>query len=277
VKFLRTPLVQFVVLGAGLVVLWRALGFTRQSTREIVISEARVQNLVQSFELVWQRRPTEAELRGLVDDYVREEVLYREAVAMGLDQDDTVIRRRLRQKMEFLAEDVSAVPEPTDEDLRRFLEENGERFRVEPRIGFEHVYVSTDRHGDRAKARAEELLSKLRVGAPPTEMGDPFLLPSRFESQTPGDVARTFGDTFSEELFEAEPSRWTGPIASGYGLHLVFVTDRIGGRTPTVSEVRDGLRQEWMSVRRREANDAFYHSLRNRYRVKVEVVGWERE
>jgi hypothetical protein len=276
VKFLRAPLVRFVVLGGVLLAAYHLLRPGRGERGEIVVTEDRVRSLIQSFELVWQRPPTEEELRGLVDDYVREEVLCREAVSMGLDQDDTVIRRRLRQKMEFLAEDVSAVPEPTDEELRRFLDENAERFRVDPRIDFDHVYVSTDRRGDSANAHAAALLSKLRQGSSPDEMGDPFLLPLSFDGETPEEVARTFGEAFSKDLFRAVPSRWTGPLASSYGLHLVYVRDRSEGRMPDVSEIQDALRQEWLSRKRREANDAFYQSLRERYRVIVDVEGWER-
>jgi PPIC-type PPIASE domain len=276
VKLLREPLVHFLLFGAALFLLSNLMsGSSRSSgpgSNEIVVSQGQIASLIQSWQLVWQRPPTESELQGLIQDYVREEVLYREAVAMGLDKDDTVIRRRLRQKMEFLADDTAEIAEPTDDDLEVYLREHTERFAVAPRVSFQQVFVSRDRHGDRTEEHAEDVLKKLRAGGSPEELSDPLLLPDAYDSESPNEVGRTFGDAFSRSLFELAPGPWTGPIESGYGLHLVRVRARDDGRSPKLAEVRDDVAREWMAARRKETNEKFYEALRDKYSVRIEPV-----
>lgn len=269
-KLLREPLLHFLLLGGGLFLLSNVMGGSSASSNEIVVTQGRIASLVQSWQLVWQRPPTDSELQGLIRDYVREEVLYREAISMGLDKDDTVIRRRLRQKMEFLADDTAEITRPTDEELERYLRENLPRFEVAPRVSFRQVYVSRDRHGDETRSRAEAVLRKLQKGASPTELSDPFLLPAEYELQSPDQVARSFGDHFSRQLFEVPPGSWAGPIESGYGLHLVLVTARDDGRSPKLDEVREDVAREWMAARRKETNEAFYKTLLDKYSVRIE-------
>jgi PPIC-type PPIASE domain len=269
-KLLREPLVHFLLLGAGLFLLSNALGGSAGSSNEIVVTRGQVASLIQSWQLIWQRPPTESELNGLVQDYVREEVLCREAISMGLDEDDTVIRNRLRQKMEFLADDTAEIAEPTDEDLERYLRENVERFQVAARVSFRQVYVSRDRHGDGTRARAEEVLKKLRAGSSPETLSEPLSLSAQYDSQSPNEVGRNFGDEFSRELFQVQPGSWTGPIESGYGLHLVLVSSRDDGRAPELVEVRDAVAREWIASRRKAANEAFYQSLLDKYSVRIE-------
>ncbi len=269
-KLLREPLLHFLLLGGGLFLLFNVVGAPTGGSNEIVVSQGQIASLIQSWTLVWQRPPTESELHGLIQDYVREEVLNREAIAMGLDKDDTVIRSRLRQKMEFLAEDTAEVAPPTDDELERYLHANSERFQVAPRVSFRQVYVSRDRHGDKTKERAEAVLARLRAGASPGDLSDSFLLPSEYELQSPNEVARNFGDEFSRGLFQLAPGSWAGPIASGYGLHLVLVTARDDGRSPKLDEVREDVTREWMGARRKETNEEFYQSLLAKYSVRIE-------
>ena len=214
------------------------------------------------------------ELKGLVEDFVKQEILYREALAMGLDRDDIVIRRRLAQQLELLANDLAAQREPTEDALVTYLKENAEKYQVPARISFSHVYFSVDRRGAQAEADAQALLDGLRVGSVPSDqrgnLGDPFMLQSDYSGVTSQETERLFGTRFAEGVFELEPGLWQGPVASSYGLHLVRVLEKTEPRAPELDEVRDRVRLDWMDQRRREMNEAFYASLRERYEVHID-------
>src|SRR5512139_1748792 len=170
-RLAREPLLHFLLIGAVLFVLYGALNRGRSDApREIVISEARVAAIAENFTTVWMRPPTAVELKGLIDDYVAEEVYYREAIAMGLDQDDTVIRRRLRQKMEFISEDAAATAEPIDVQLQEFLAKHPEKFLEPAQLSFRQVYFSTEKRGERARVQAEQLLTELQAGRGPADL-----------------------------------------------------------------------------------------------------------
>jgi hypothetical protein len=204
---------------------------------------------------------------------VQEEVYSREAMALGLDLDDTIIRRRLRQKMEFLTDDVAALAEPTEADLAAYLQAHADAFRVQRKFTFSHVYLSPERHGDNLGRDTVELLAQLRQAgdrAEVAELGDPFLLEHRFQSQPAGEVTKLFGEKFTAALGGLEPGQWQGPIESGYGLHLVWISERTDGRVPALGEVRDAVQREWANARRLEMNERFYRELLKRYDVTIE-------
>ncbi|MGA8751355.1 MAG: peptidylprolyl isomerase, partial [Pseudolabrys sp.] len=220
----------------------------------------------------WQRPPSAEELRGLVDDYIRDEVFYREGKALGLDRDDIVIRRRLRQKMEFVAEDMG-VAEPSDDQLRAYLTSNAERFKSEDRVTFSHIYLSASR-GDALKSDAPAIAAKLAsiTTAPDaSELGDRFLLGEEFRTLPRSEAAHTFGDRFADQLFNLDQGRWQGPIASNYGLHFVRVSERERGGLLPLDDVRSTVRREWMYARRLEAEGSLYRTLRERYQIVVEA------
>lgn len=275
-RILREPLLHFLVLGAALFLLFGVVGEPADEQPDrIVVTEVKIDNLAELFKRTWRRPPTQAELAGLIEDHVKEEILYREALALGLDRDDTVIRRRLRQKMEFISEDVALEAEATEDELRAFLAEHRDRFRTAPRISFAHVYLSPDRRGEDAWSDAERVLVALDAGSSdPTEAGDPFLLEREFENLTAYDVERLFGRPFAERLAELPLGRWSGPIESAYGLHLVSVHEMTPSRLPALDEVRDAVTLEWQAARVEEANRAFYEGLRANYEVTVESPTW---
>ena len=272
-KLLREPLVHFLILGAMLFGVFALLG-ERSSARtgQIVVTPGHIEHLTVSFTRTWQRPPTAPELAGLIEDYIREEVLYREAVAMGLDRDDTIVRRRLRQKLEFLTEETAETAPPADAELQTFLQQHADAFRVEPRLAFQHVYLSRDRRGDAIDTDARELLAQLTTGATTdtAALGDPFLLPHAFVLLSRNEITRLFGDAFATQLQHLEPGHWVGPIESAYGLHLVFIHERTDGRLPALDEVRQAVQREWLAARRKELNEQFYQHLRARYTVVVE-------
>jgi hypothetical protein len=270
-QILKEPLVHFLVLGGLLFVLyqWQTGGAGAGSNR-IVIATGQVASLAASFERTWMRPPTAQELKALVDDFVREELAVREAAAQGLEQGDIVIRRRLRQKFEFLLEDEVAASLPTDADLRAWLDAHADQFRREPVIGLRQVFVSTDRRGDRAGADAAGLLSQLKAGADPSQLGDASLLPSEISPGPLSDVGRQFGDEFAAAVGSLEPGRWVGPVRSGYGLHLVYLTEKTAGGTPTLADVRDEVSRELLAARRSAGLDSLYQRLSRKYRITIE-------
>lgn len=270
-RLLREPLLHFLLIGAALFVLYGALNRGRSDApRDIVISEARVAAIAENFATVWMRPPTAMELKGLIDDYVAEEVYYREAIAMGLDQDDTVIRRRLRQKMEFISDGIADSAEPTDAQLQGYLEQNPGKFAQPAELTFRQVYLSAERRGDRARADAEKLLAELQAGADPAEAGDATLLPATMEAASPQSIANAFGQEFARQVDEAPVGQWAGPIESSFGLHLVRVDERSAGAAPTLAEIRPIVLREWQADARRRQNTTFLATLRDKYDVRVE-------
>jgi hypothetical protein len=236
----------------------------------IEVDAARVEQIAQGFARTWQRPPTQAELDALVEEFVREEIYYREAVAMGLDRDDTIVRRRMRQKLGFLSEDLAPIAEPDDAALARHLAAHRDRYRIEPRIALRQIFVSRDRRGDAANGEAQALLVRL-VADPALELaGDPTMLPASLPLSSSSEIARVFGKEFAAATAELATGQWSGPVESGFGLHLVFVESREEGRDPLLEEVRDALRDDWQSDARAAANEAFYQRLRERYQISVD-------
>jgi hypothetical protein len=271
-KLLKEPLLHFMLLGAAI---FGAYGLLSKGTatepRTLVVTQGRIEALATAFHRTWQRPPTASELDGLVRDYIREEVCAREAIALGLDKDDTVIRRRLRQKLEFVSEDITAQAEPTDDQLRAYLKGHPEAFRVEPQFTFSQVFLNPERRGDDLSRDAVQLLAQLRqAGTDAGTLGDSLLLDHRFDALPAGVVAKQFGESFAATLGELPSGQWHGPIASGYGAHLVFVSERTEGRLPALEEVRDAVRREWANAQRLEANEKFYQTLLQRYTVTIE-------
>lgn len=273
-RLVREPMLHFLLIGAALFVLYGALNRGRSDApREIVISAARVEAIAENFAAVWMRPPTAAELKGLIDDYVAEEVYYREAIAMGLDQDDTVIRRRLRQKMEFISDGIADSAEPSDAQLQGYLEQNRGKFAQPAELTFRQVYLSAERRGDRVRADAEQLLAELQANAgpvDPAEAGDATLLPATMEAASPQSIANAFGQEFARQVDEAPLGQWAGPIESSFGLHLVRVDERTTGKAPVLAEIRPVVLREWQADARRRHNISLLATLRDKYDVRVE-------
>jgi hypothetical protein len=279
-KYFREPLVHFLAIGAGLFLLWHFLGdrLTAQP-QHIVITPGQVERIAQQWTRTHLRPPSAAELASLIEQEIDEEVLYREAVAMGLDRDDLVIRRRLAVKMEFLTEDVAAVATPTDEQLRALLRQHPDKFQVESLTSFAQVYINRSQRGEGASAEAERLLALLRdqTAADWQSLGDSLPLPPEYQGATEADVARTFGKEFPKKLAGLPVGRWSGPVESGYGLHLVLVRKRTAGRAPPLDEVRDAVLTEWRSAQRQELNASLRRQRRARYTVTVQWPEWAKE
>jgi hypothetical protein len=269
---LREPLFQFLVLGAALFGLFHLVDGKKTETPDrIVISSARIANLADGFARTWRRPPGTEELQGLVDDYIRDEVFYREGRAAGLDRDDVIIRRRVRQKMEFFADDAS-VPEPSEAQLVAYLGANPERFRTEDHLTFHQVFLSAARRAgtiDDDSKRVADALADPAVDT--TVLGDPFLLGDEFKALSQSEVTGIFGDGFAKRISVMEQDRWQGPISSSFGQHFVYISERIQGSLPPLDTVREAVRREWSNARRLEAEQKLYVSLRERYEIVVEA------
>ena len=273
-KLIKDPLLHFLLIGALLFLVFELIkspaGIQENS---IVITSGDIEALQANFARTWQRPPTENELSGLIEERVRDEIAYREAVAMGLDQGDSVIRRRLRMKMELIIEDVAGLSPPTDEDLKAYLVEHRDSFHQQPQVSFMHVYLNSDKRGARVEDDARQILAKLSAAgrdADPGSYGDSNMLPKELPLYYINDIGRLFGVDFSRQILEVKPGGWAGPVWSSYGLHLVYVRERIEGRDPELDEVRKEVEREWSAKRRKEFKEATYNKLRERYTIVIE-------
>jgi hypothetical protein len=263
--------VQFLLLGGALFALHSFFGAELADPKpKIVVSAERIERLSSAWERQWQRPPSPEELDGLIESHLREEILFRKALEMGLDRDDTVVRRQLAQRVEYLAQATVSEIEPSERELLDFFDEHPEIFEVPPRITFSHVYISQDEHGTESETVAREALSDLQEGADPTATGDRFALQRDYLRKSPAEVARHFGSPFTEAVFELQQGSWQGPLTSGYGQHLVLVKRLEDAHLPSFDEVRTEVREEYFSYRRREVDRTFYDQLRSGYEIVIE-------
>jgi len=270
-SLLREPLLHFAVLGAALFAAYGVLQPASSDATEIVVSAGQLQAIEAQFRATRQRPPSETEMQALVENYVREEVMFREGVAIGLDRDDPVIRNRVKQKMEFVGEDTLAL-EPTDADLAAYLEANREQFEIPAALSFEQIFFDPDRRGQNLDRALASALERLRRGTTADGMGDRTLLAARMEAAMPGDVSAAFGAEFAAAVAALPAGTWQGPVRSSFGMHLVRVSWRGTATMPTLAEARDVVAREWTRARTMEMREKFYTSLRDRYTVRVEAA-----
>ncbi|RDJ27249.1 peptidyl-prolyl cis-trans isomerase [Bosea caraganae] len=273
-RLLKEPLVHFLVLALGIFALYGALNRSDEpNSDEIVVTGAKIEQLAGLFAKTRQRPPTASEVKGLVDDHVKEEMLYREALALGLDKDDTVIRRRLRLKMEFLSQAQAETTTPSEADLEAFFKANPDRFRIDPTLAFRQVFLSPERRGEAIEQDVASVLEVLRAkpDTDPATLGDPSILPPELSPTRKTSIGQIFGADFADALARTPPGAWAGPVKSSFGLHVVHVGESQAGRPATLVEVRDSVAQEWTNERRQQAEEAQLAGLLKRYRVRIET------
>ena len=274
-RLLREPLAHFAALALVIFAAYAVLAPPAQQAPvgSIVVSAGKIEQMAAIFARTWQRPPSPEELKGLIDDYVTEEIYVREALALGLDTDDTVIRRRLRQKMEFMTSaDVDALT-PTDADLQAYLDTHPDAFSEAPQVGFQQVYLNPDRHPETMDQDAATLLEALRADpkADTSVLGDASLLPYELPLTSIGSIDRIFGPDIAASVAQAEPGVWTGPVASPYGLHLIRVKTKSPGRIPALAEIRDVVLREWSNAKRQDLEAARLADLLGRYDVRIDA------
>ena len=266
-KIMREPLVHFLLIGAGLFLLFNfTTGPAGDKANRIVVMPGQVEQMTAIFTRSRMRPPTEQEMAGLIESYLRDEIYYREALAMGLDKDDGLIRRRMRQKVEYILEDISAQADPTDEVLTDFMQKHMDRYRLEAQISFRQVYLNPDRRKDMV-GDARKILVRLRVGTDPETLGDPIMVRHKFDLASEREVERAFGKSFARQILKVEPGDWAGPVLSGLGGHLLMVSERKDGRMPELAEVRTMVERDWQAQRRKELKDITFRKLLEGYEV----------
>jgi len=274
-KLLKEPLLHFTVLA---LLIFAAFGVLKPTTATrpasaIVVTSGKVGQMAAVFSKTWQRAPNEAELKGLIEDYIAEEALVREALALGLDENDTVIRRRLRQKMEFISDAEVDALAPTDTDLQAHLDAHASAYQIDPMISFTQIFLSPEKHGDALLPDAAALLAQLKANPERdvSVLGDPSLLPGTERATKVTRIGNDFGPEFASAIAELPVGIWSGPVASAYGLHLVRVTDRQPGRMPALTEVRDAVLRDWSNAEREKRSKEQLDSLLTQYTVTIEM------
>jgi peptidyl-prolyl cis-trans isomerase C len=273
-RWLREPLLHFLVLGVGLFVVYGHLPSNGvESPRQISLTLDDVRQLIVSFEAQWGREPTPQEFSHLAEEKIQEEVLYREALALGLDKDDTIVKRRMAQKMQFLAEDVATAHEPSTDELKTWYARNSQKFELPSRIAFRHLYFSPDRRGERARDDAVKALAKLTGQLEDSKLAsslaDSFMSQDYYRDRTSEEMAKEFGPQFALAIFKLKPGSWQGPIESGYGWHLVFVDALIPGHIPAFEEVESDVKTAWLGEQKEDAWRKAYQAMRAKYTVAL--------
>ena len=275
-KLLREPLLHFMVIGAAIYLLYGVFAETlpEADDKTIVVTAGEIEWMQTSWQKRWNRPPTAAEFDGLVQQYIKETVLYREALTMGLNQHDQVIRRRLAQKLEFLAKDLVALTPPTEEELQSYFESHLDRYQEPTRYTFTQVFIDPDKRGDTTLEDAEVIKATLVAQGEAIEdagaLGDDFMLQNYYPEKDQSEIQKHFGSGFAESLIELSSGQWHGPVLSGYGVHLVYVSNIIEPPAPVFAEVRERVVQDWTMDRSEELNEQFYANLRDRYTVVIE-------
>ena len=270
-RLLKDPLVHFLLIGAALfgVSAWRG-EVIRAGRERITITAEQVSKARDTAALAQGRELSPAELNDLVESMVREEVLYREALTLGLDKNDDEVRRRLVEKMNYLTQDL-ADPGSSPDELRAFYTASPELFTIPPLVSFDQVFFSPNERGDKLEADAAAGLAALRAGKPPDQVGDHTPLRAAYDAAPRDQIRVLFGDQMAEALFTAPPGDWAGPYRSDFGLHLVRLRSRTEARLPPYDEIAARVAEEFGAKRRREANEAAYRRLRANYNVIVET------
>lgn len=260
-RLVREPLVHFLVAGALIFAVWGGGGDV--ADRSITVNEAQVRALTEQWEQQWHRQPTPAEIDGLIRDLIKDEVYYREALLMGLDKDDLIIRRRLRSKMEFLVAAQAENEAPSDAALQSWLDGHRRDYATAPALSFDQIYVGSD------IGRAATALVDLEKGADPARIALPLSVPPTLDNASSGDVDRQFGDGFAKAVAVQPLGRWAGPVASGFGQHLVRLRKLTPGALPPLSAVRMAVENDWREANRTARENAAYQALLDGYTIRI--------
>jgi len=271
-KLLKEPLLHFLLLGGLLFGVYALVNpGSVQSDKTIVVDAGRIANLAARFKQTWYRDPTPAEMKGLIEDYVMEEIYYREALAMGIDKNDPMIRRRLRQKMEFFSANAASILQASDEQLNQYLQQHPDQFTTDTVYSFRQIYLSPDRpaeqldelvrHAARSLARGEQVV------------GDRTLLPDIFEHTTEAEIDRTLGAGFSAKLATLPLNEWSPPLHSGVGIHFIKLSTRQAGKLPGLDQVRDAVQREWTHEKQQQLDQAIKEKLFAKYHIEYPTAG----
>ncbi len=280
--WLREPLVQFLLIGACIYGAYAVFGTPDEDFRDttIHVDGNRIDAFISQWERRWNRPPTRQEIDGLIQTYVREDILYRQAVAMGLNKDDPITRRRMAQKLEFLTRDIAGLQEPEEGELEQYFEENRDQYKAPDLLTFSHVFLDPDVRGDATLDDAALLLAELQAAGPPDstapDLGDRFMLQNYYPQKSELNIRKLFGTGFSEAIMPLEAGQWHGPVLSGYGTHLVYVYALKKAPLPLLKDVRDMVLQNWQVDQQDTFNEQFFESLKSRYDIVIDELPADR-
>lgn len=270
----RKLLNLYIVIAGGILLVYYGIGNeTWRRDSKIIISAEQQTALSNEFERTWQRPPTEDEFKQLLDVFIRRELAWREASRLELAQDDAIIRRRLQQKLEMLSADEAVRTPATREALQSYLDDHPDEFQVDPLLTFRQIHFDNTKHSIGADATARFILSKLQnqdLEEDVSRLGDPSPLPFLYTDVRGAEIALIFGQDFITRLTQAAVGEWLGPIQSTFGLHLIYVDNKIAGRVPGLDEIEGSVREQWLSARRKLAIDDLYRALAEDYTISVE-------
>jgi hypothetical protein len=275
-KLLREPLVHFVFIGSMIYVLYGLFATPEidENVNSIVVSSGEIDVFKSSWKKRWNREPTTKELDGIIQQFIRETILYRQAINMGLDKNDMVIRRRLAQKMEFIVEDLATMLEPDEQTLQLWFNKHLNRFQESPRYTFTQIFFDPDKRGDATLEDANKIKSSLQAQTDPlaniSELSDSLMMQDYYPEKTPIEIRKQFGSGFTQSLLDLSPGEWHGPVLSGYGVHLVYIQTIIPAATPSFTSVRVQVKELWMEEQRELLNKKFYDKLANTYSIVIE-------
>ena len=272
-KWLKEPLFHFLLIGMGIFLLYGLIANVPVDEKNSInVSVSHIDRMVSLWEKRWQRPPTQEEFNGLVKQYINEEVLYREALAMGLDKNDPVVRRRMAQKVKFISENIITIDTPSDDVLQTYLDTHASKYQLAGEITFRHIYFNPAKHDVSMEDEAKKLLTKLldvNSGIDVNNVGDSFLHGTTFTNLKEFELNRLLGEEFTQELFKQAVGKWAGPLTSGYGLHIIYIESKTATQTVSLEMAKQSVLKDWMSDERKKANEAFVLNLREQYDVNI--------
>ena len=281
-RLFTEPLIQFLIIGACIYGAYALFGTPEEDFRDttVHVDSARINAFISEWESRWNRPPTRDEIDGLIQSYIKEDVLYRQAVAMGLNEDDPITRRRMAQKLEFLTSDLAMMVQPAEGVLEQYFADNAEAYRTPDLMTFSQVFFDPDSREDSTLEDAAQALLKLQAVGVPTEesmqVGDGFMLQSDFVSVTATEAARQMGTGFVEAVVQLEPGSWHGPVLSGYGVHLVYVYSYEKSPPPVFEDVQAAVLENWQFEQREQFNADFLENLKSRYEIVIDEIPADR-
>jgi len=276
-RIFKEPLVHFLFLG-GLIFFMASFVYNKnfKAERTIVISNEKIGNIIRLYAVTAGAPPNKTQLDAMIEDYIREEIFYRESLKMRLDKDDEIIRRRLSQKMEFLQSDLSVVTPPSQKQLEDFYHSHPGNFRDSGEVSFTHIYFSADKNDaeevqKRALAVKAKLMNSNKTRAP--ELGDPFSLQFDYTGQNKLDIVQLFGQKpIEDSLFESPLNQWIGPVESGYGWHLIRINERKQSRIPPFESIKDKVRDDYIASMKDSLNKVAFEKLKSKYTIQRDYL-----
>jgi len=281
-RLLSEPLLQFLIIGACIYGAYALFGVAEEDFRDttIRVDSNRINAMISQWEKRWNRLPTRTEIDGLIQAYIREDVLYRQAVAMGLNEDDPITRRRMAQKLQFLTSDLSMMQQPLEGELEKYFNEKAVSYRGEDMISFTQVFIDPDKREDATLSDAAEILAQLKAAGEPDadtiQAGDRLILQNNFSSATELEIRRQLGSGFADVVMTLEPGQWHGPVLSGYGVHLVYVYEFVKAPPAVFENVQARVLEDWHDEKREQFNADFLESLKSRYQIVIDELPADR-